>query len=133
MTSNQPESLEIPGTDRRIVLHIVAGVESDEEGDESSSKRKRPGEVSGSCMNNYQPDSRVDSLIYENPQLFRVVQVRVPVKAQFLVDGRAGGSGLQFLDETVIISHFDDCKYAEEEDIVGKIAMGNPYTSIALY
>ena len=51
-------------------------------------------------------------------------QVRVPVKAQFLVDGRAGGPGLRFLDETVSISHFDDCKYQEEEDLVGRIAMG---------
>ena len=25
MTSNQPESLEIPGSDRRVLLHLVAG------------------------------------------------------------------------------------------------------------
>ena len=49
----------------------------------------------------------------------------VSVKAQFLVDGNTSES-LQFLDEdSVRITHFEDCAFQAEEDQVGKIAMGN--------
>ena len=83
MTTNQPESLEIPGSNRRISLHIVA---------ESGQKRENG-------------------------------EVRIPIKAQFLVDGRTN-PGLSFLDETVRVPHFQDCDFKMEDDKVGNIAMG---------
>jgi hypothetical protein len=49
---------------------------------------------------------------------------RVSLKAQFLLDGQTDAT-LTFVDDNVRIPHFDDCQYAQEEDHVGKIALGN--------
>ncbi len=45
------------------------------------------------------------------------------MKAQFLVDGQTTRA-MTLLDETVRVSHFEDCVYLEEEQIAGRIAMG---------
>ena len=49
--------------------------------------------------------------------------MQVTVKAQFLVDGQTSES-LRFLDETVRVPHFDDCAIKDEEEKVGRIAVG---------
>lgn len=88
VTSNQPESLEIPGSDRRILLHLSARVNRKER------TKGRPTEV-----------------------------VEVPVKAQFLVDGQTT-TAMTLVDETVRVTHFDDCVYLAEERAAGRIALG---------
>ena len=50
--------------------------------------------------------------------------VRIPIKAQFLLDGRSTDE-LRFVEEEVRILHFDDCAYAtvdenERAQIIGK-------------
>lgn len=83
MTSNKPESLEIPGSGRRILLHIVAEID-------------------------------------QNPEDGRI---KLPIKAQFLLDGQTT-KALTFVDETVRIPHFDDCLFTAKDDQIGQIAMG---------
>ena len=56
---------------------------------------------------------------------------RLKLKAQFLIDGVTDES-LTFIDDEVRIPHFDECKYAQEEDQVGKIALGCIITVIVL-
>ncbi len=61
VTSDQPESLEVPGSDRRIMLHIFASVD----------RRERLG-GGGPGEGGRRAEEAVE----------------VPVKAQFLVDGQ---------------------------------------------
>lgn len=91
VTTNHPESREMPGYGQRVLLHVVA-------------------------------DTRID----------RGGRAKVlKLKAQFLIDGHTDAS-LTFIDDQVRIPHFDECKYAQEEDRVGSIALGCIVTIIVL-
>jgi len=104
VTSNQPENLEIPGSDRRVLLHISARVEK--RGDE---------------------DTRGDHVKLVRHQ----DETLVKVQAQFLVDGYTTKS-MRFLDQTVRVAHFDDCRYLDEEMLMGKITAGSVFGLVGL-
>ncbi len=48
---------------------------------------------------------------------------RIQIKAQFLVDGQTNDK-LTFIDDNVRIPHFEDCRFAKEDNQVGSIAIG---------
>ena len=99
VVSSQPESLEIPGSDHRLLLHVLAEVKE-------GSKDHVPGNDD------------------DDDEAGLVKGVRIPIKAQFLLDGRSTDE-LRFVEEEVRILHFDDCAYAtvdenERAQIIGK-------------